>query len=150
MVALANWWKSPTSPSIGELSTPLAGKLTQRQSFWLVDKISWFSLGFDGFGRMEDINAEHESSFRLHCDTGLIYPVQRSRDLVWKTTLDISLNIRMTSHRNGGSLCQIFLKWLGFCMQIAYTSQNFTLKSAWTSPTILLAFCLEARVPLLS
>jgi hypothetical protein len=22
MVALANWWKSPISPSIGELSTP--------------------------------------------------------------------------------------------------------------------------------
>ena len=110
MVALAYWWKSPTSPSIGELSTPLVGKFTQRQGFWLVDKISWFSLGFDGVYRMEDINAEHESNFGLLFDRGFIYLVQRSRDLVWKTTLDISLNIQMISHQNGVSLCQILFQ----------------------------------------
>jgi hypothetical protein len=43
--------------------------------------------------------------FAFLLDTGLIYLVQRSRDLVWKTTLDISLNIQLTSHQNGGSLC---------------------------------------------
>ena len=59
---------------------------------------------------MEDINAEHESYFRLLFDTGLIYLVQRSGDLVWKTTLDISLNIQLISHQNGGSLCQILFQ----------------------------------------
>ena len=73
MVALANWWNSPTSPPIGEFSTPHGG-----------------SLGFDDFCRMEDINAEDESDFRLTFHTGLIYPVERSGDLVWKTTLEIS------------------------------------------------------------
>jgi hypothetical protein len=59
---------------------------------------------------MEDINAEHESYFRLLTDTGLIYLAQRSRDLVWKTTLDISINIQVTSHRNGGSSCHILFQ----------------------------------------
>ena len=48
--------------------------------------------------------------FAFLFDTGLIYLVQRSRDLVWKTTLDISLNIQLTSHQNGGSLCQILIQ----------------------------------------
>ena len=57
-----------------------------------------------------NLNTEHESYFRLLFDTGLIYLVQRSRDLVWKTTLDISQNIQMISHQNGGSLCQILIQ----------------------------------------
>ena len=48
--------------------------------------------------------------FAFLLETGLIYLVQRSRDLVWKTTLDISLNIQLTSHQNGGSLCQILFQ----------------------------------------
>jgi hypothetical protein len=59
---------------------------------------------------MEHSNAEHESYCRLLFDTGLIYLVQGSRDLVWKTTLDISQNIPMTSHQDGGSLCQILFQ----------------------------------------
>jgi hypothetical protein len=76
----------------------------------LEDKISRFSLGVDDFCRMEDINAEHESYFRLPFVTGLVYLVQRSEDLVWKTTLDISLNIRLISHQDGGSFRQILFQ----------------------------------------
>ena len=85
----------------------MAGLLPQLQGFWLVEMILCFSLGIDDFRRLKDINAEHESYFRPSCDTGLIYPVEGSRDLVWETTLDTLQNIQRTSHQDGGLFCQI-------------------------------------------
>ncbi len=124
----------------------MAGLFTQLQGVWLVNMISWFSLGFDDFCIIKDINAEHESCFCLHCDTGLVYPMQRSRDLVWKTTLGISLSIQMVSHQNGEPSCQILFRttWI-LCADSIYQSK-FYLEAAWTHPSILLALCLGARM----
>ena len=151
MVALADWLVSPIFPSIGELSTPLAGLFSQLQSLWLVNMILWFSLGLDDFRRIKDINAEHESYFRLYLDTGLVYSMQGSRDLVWKTTLDISLNIRLISHQDGGSFRQILFQttWILYADSI-YQSKYYLEVSVdiFADPSRLLPWC-QSTSPIL-
>ena len=122
----------------------MAGLLPQLQGLWLVNKIMWFSLVRDDFCRRKDINAEHESYFRLHFDTGLVYPVQGSRDLVWKTTLDISRNIQMVSHQDGEPFCQIVFQstWILYADSM-YQSKYLP----WSSVDTFVEFLAHALMP---